>query len=123
MSIQPTEAEAPTTPFDPISAAGFMGVYRSETGKLILIGNAPTADQLAYYDFQTGRIGALSPISETTFASGPALFVPQPIERYITFTKDDQGQVIGLTWRQGEQPAATATRIPLDREEVGFQNG
>lgn len=101
----------------------YMGIYQLDDGSEIMIGIAPTSDQIACYDRATGRISALFPTQADQFSCGPALFVAEPAEAQFTFVRDDQHEISGVFWQRGELPAEHARKIKLVYEEVRFQNG
>jgi len=124
MSTQPTTApDATAAPQDAPDLTAYMGIYQLHDGSQIMIGIAPTSDQIAYYDRTTGRISALFPTQADQFSCGPALFVPEPVEAQFTFVRDDQHEISALIRQRGELPAEHARKIKLNHEEVRFHNG
>ena len=105
--------------------AQYIGNYQFEPGKVMTI--APFdelgPDAVVFTDFETGRIGMLTPTSESIFTAGPGLLVNSPVESKITFLKNKEGEVTGLTWEQNGGPARTANKVKLGREDVSFRSG
>jgi pimeloyl-ACP methyl ester carboxylesterase len=110
-------------PQDAPDLTPYMGIYQLHDGSELMIGIAPTSDQLAYYDPATGRIGALFPTQADEFTCGPALFVPEPAEAQFAFVRDERHAISAVFWQRGELPAEYAQKIKLDHEEVRFHNG
>ncbi|HEY0764766.1 MAG TPA: alpha/beta fold hydrolase [Pyrinomonadaceae bacterium] len=104
----------------------YLGAYRFRNGDYIVIDRFPdTSDTLWVTDVKSGEARAVFPRSETQFTGGPALNVPSPTRKTLTF-RDNGGRrgvhVIDLDVK-GRQSGAFATRSPVAREEVTFKNG
>jgi hypothetical protein len=125
----------------PLSAATdrsldeFLGTYELESGNALLINAAPEYSQSGLYffgqglmltDFATGAVRGLYPIAQDTFLVGSARALGSPFAEQITFTRDDAGNVTGLsrgsrdplTGQLGE--AKNAPRLALSSEVVHF---
>jgi dienelactone hydrolase len=109
--------------------AQFAGTYRFASGHAVGFYEThdpqaeffPTA--LLYVDLQTGDLGAAFPLTGTRFAIGPAVGVADPARAEVTFMRDAQGTVSGLTWEQTGAPPLAAERVPLDVADVRYPGG
>ena len=114
-----------TVQIQPESLGQFLGTYRFGPDRLIAI-SPPTSifPWPGYIDLDTGRMGALFAVSETTFVSGPSFILPYPVEVRATFIIDQSGDVTSLVWRQDGRSQRTGRKIRLyEQEKVHFQNG
>jgi pimeloyl-ACP methyl ester carboxylesterase len=105
--------------------AQFIGNYQISPGKIITIApfNELGPDVIVFTDFESGRIGLLTPTSENQFTAGPGLLLKSPVEIKITFSKDQEGNVTSFAWEQSGEPARMATKVNLKREDVSFRRG
>ncbi len=117
------------------SLDNFLGTYQFESGKSVLINLAPEYNSSGLYffgqglmvtHFGTGDIRALYPIAADTFLVGSARAIGYPFKEQITFQRDSNGTVTGLTWQTrnpetGEPgESQSATRLNLKSEVVHF---
>lgn len=103
--------------------AEYMGVYQLSDGGEIMLGGMVNADQLVCFDRTDGRVAALAPAGADRFTYGPGLFVAEPVEAQITFTRNGQGAISGLVRQRGEREAERARRVRLEQEDLHFHNG
>jgi uncharacterized protein len=117
------------------SLNAFPGTYQFESGESVLINLAPEYNSSGLYffgqglmvtHFGTGAIRALYPIATDTFLVGSARAIGYPFKEQITFQRDSNGNVTGLTW-QTRNPetgelgeSQSATRLNLKSEVVHF---
>ena len=109
----------------PRAANGYARVPRAGNGyaRVPRVGNgyAPVpraANEYARVPRASGR-GRPRTEPEIEFISGPALYVPAPVRRTITFS-GSRAHVVDL---DGKGRQSEATRIPIRQEEVTFKNG
>ncbi|MBI3972536.1 MAG: alpha/beta fold hydrolase [Chloroflexi bacterium] len=108
---------------DPALLDPFTGTYALADGRLVFVGPLLGANSVfVYYDFGTGRVGALYPSAPNVFTAGPALFVPEPTDAALAFRRHGSGMV-GIEWRAPDQDPIPGARLPLRGEEVTFRNG
>jgi pimeloyl-ACP methyl ester carboxylesterase len=101
----------------------YTGTYQIGPNHVVFIGYLLGSPQLTYYDFQTGRVGALFPESETTFFAGREFFVPFPKDVRITFERGGPIRMAGMTWQQKGERDQFGTRLLFQTIEVTFANG
>jgi dienelactone hydrolase len=117
------------------SLTALLGTYQIESGESLLINLAPEYSSSGLYffgqelmvtHFGTGAIRALYPIATDTFLVGSARAIGYPFKEQITFQRDSNGNVTGLTW-QTRNPdtgelgdSQSATRLNLKSEVVHF---
>lgn len=99
----------------------YSGLYEISHNKLITIALFPPGP--VYVDYETGRTGALFPLSADTLFGGPAFILPAPIDVKITFVRNSTGQVAELIFHQNGSPEKRARKIIFRKEEVTFSNG
>ena len=97
----------------------YVGSYTFGSDRFVDIG---TYDLLTFSDTTTGRTGSLYPSSATVFFSGPSTEIPLPVDLRVTFLKNKQGKVTGLTWSEAGAPAIRGRKLPHTRETVTFQS-
>lgn len=117
------------------SLNGFLGVYQFESGESLLINLAPEFDSSGLYffgqglmvtHFGTGAIRALYQMGSDTFLVGSGRAIGYPFEAQISFQRDADGNVNGLTWQTRDaatgEPGESqvAPRLVLDSEVVQF---
>ena len=110
---------------EPQLLTNLYGIYQVNPDRFIWVGKFGEfgADQF-FFDSASGRFGPLYPSSETAFFSGQAIISPFfPVDVRITFTKNRNGAVTGLTYNQSGLLRVSARRIRLRQEEVNFRNG
>lgn len=100
----------------------YAGSYRLTNGRFMDIG-VNNANELRYSETTGGRIGTLYPSSEIAFFSGPTVDTPFPVNVRVTFIKNRQGTVTGLTWKEGRGRLVPGVRLPHIQEAVTFRNG
>jgi len=111
-----------------VNLGDYAGGYEAGEGHLITISAWP--DQsidlsrlvLQYTDTQTGEFGSLFPLSETRFVSGGPLARIFPIELEVTFERNQQGEITGLTWHEGATEIHANKTTPYREEQVKFKN-
>lgn len=108
---------------DPKIIDEYLGIYQLETDDFITIYRPGLGGLPTYFQYKSGRVGAMYPMSETTFFSGTSYLVPLPMNLKITFIKDHKGKVTGLVWSEKSQTDRPATKIKLREEDISFQNG
>jgi len=104
----------------------YVGSYQLAPDNFISIGRQTRTGQnprLRYVERKSGRSGALTPLSDTTFIGGPALGFDYPADVQITFVKDSRGEIEGLQWLQGQTKGMFAKTLRLKEEEVKFPSG
>jgi uncharacterized protein len=105
----------------------YVGIYQVAPQHFISIapfdlGNGRTP--LAFLDFKSGRFGLLQSASEEKFVSGPGWLVNSPVDVEITFVRNEQPNVSGLVYRNGDSLAKKASKIDsYKQEKVSFRNG
>jgi pimeloyl-ACP methyl ester carboxylesterase len=112
-----------------ITPDAYAGGYEAEDGRLITLSVWPeqtidlTRLLVQYTDARSGRFGSLFPLSESRFVSGGPLARIFPIEIEVTFEKNSEGKIAGLTWREGSLPEIHARKTtPYHEEQVTFRN-
>jgi pimeloyl-ACP methyl ester carboxylesterase len=101
----------------------YIGTYRLAPERLVFVGNLLGSTLVAYHDFESADVRAIFPSSESTFFAGPALLIPSPLKVELAFTRDQQGLVTGLIWRQPGQSDVFVPKVKLQQEQVHFANG
>ena len=112
-----------------------LGTYQFESGESVLINLAPEYNSSGLYffgqglmvtHFGTGAIRALYPVAPDTFLVGSARAIGYPFQEQITFQRDSNGNVAGLTW-QTRNPetgdlgeSQSASHLNLKSEVVHF---
>ncbi len=113
----------------------FIGTYQFGSGESLLINLAPEYNSSGSYffgqglmvtHFGTGAIRALYPVASDTFLVGSGRAIGYPFKEQITFQRDLNGNVSGLTW-QTRNPetgvpgeSQSATHLNLKSEVVHF---
>lgn len=112
-----------------INASAYVGGYDAGSSRLITLSAWPeqsidlTRLLLQYTDTQTGEFGSLFPVSATKFVSGGPLARIFPIELEVTFERNQQGEITGLVWHEGDATEIHATKTaPYREEQVKFRN-
>ena len=106
---------------DPRVYDQYSGLYEVGPGRLISV--ARLGPGPVFTDFETGRTGALLPLSPDTLFAGPAFLLPAPVDVKITFLRSPAGEVTGLVFAEAGRPEKRARRVRFRREEVTFRNG
>jgi uncharacterized protein len=112
-----------------INTSAYVGGYDAGAGRLITISAWPeqsidlTRLLLQYTDTQTGEFGSLFPVSATKFVSGGPLARIFPVELEVTFERNQQSEITGLAWHEGDAAEVHATKTaPYREEQVKFHN-
>lgn len=113
----------------------FLGTYQFESGESLLINLAPEYYSSGLYffgqglmvtHFGTGAIRALYPVAGDTFLVGSTRAIGYPFKEQITFQRDANRKVSGLTWQTRDSETGqlgesqSATRLDLKSEVVHF---
>jgi dienelactone hydrolase len=113
----------------------FLGTYQFDSGESLLINLAPEYNNSGLYffgqglmltHFGTGAIRALYPIDRDTFLAGSARALGYPFKGQITFQRDTNGTVTGLSWQTRNSETGelgesqSAIRLNLKSEVVHF---
>ena len=112
-----------TTPVEPEALRAYMGLYDAGGGHLIAFERMPELAQLHFADFFSGRFNAIFPDGKDRFFAGPALLVPAPAVMVLTFNRDAQGAVSGVTFQQDGEPDVVAVRVPVRETALEFHSG
>lgn len=109
----------------PKTIAEYTGNYQIAPDRIISIGPFDeVGGNLTFLDLKTDRAGTLLPLSGTSFFSGPTLGINYPIDVSAEFSRDAQGKVTELVWREGNAQTVKARKVfPHRQEEVTFRNG
>jgi pimeloyl-ACP methyl ester carboxylesterase len=73
-------------------------------------------------DYSSGVVRRLFPVAQNRFVMGPGFNTATPAELTLTFVKDKQGVVKGVSLRNARGVEQFAQRVPLRQERVSFQN-
>jgi pimeloyl-ACP methyl ester carboxylesterase len=105
--------------------APYRGSYALEGDHVIFVGGLLGSTVLTLHDFQSRRIGVLaqSAEAEATFHAGPALWIEQPPEIWLTFERGSHGDVVAVCYRTATGTEIGGQRVPLAQEPVCFANG
>ncbi|MDQ3802187.1 MAG: alpha/beta fold hydrolase, partial [Acidobacteriota bacterium] len=104
--------------------AEYTGNYEIAPDRIITIGPFDeVGGNLTFLDLKTDRAGTLLALSNSAFFSGPTFGINYPIDISAEFSRDAQGKVTGLVWREGKEKAVQARKVfPHRQEEVTFRN-
>jgi len=80
-------------------------------------------DAVLISDYSSGVVRRLFPVAPNRFVMGPGFSTPAPAELTVTFVKDLQGAVKGISLRDARGFEQFAQQVPLRQERVSFQNG
>ena len=72
-------------------------------------------------DYTSGVVRRLFSVSETEFVMGPGFHTQNPAELTVRLMKDKQGVTTGLRLLRTEGTESVATRVPLGKEQVFFE--
>jgi pimeloyl-ACP methyl ester carboxylesterase len=73
-------------------------------------------------DYSSGVVRRLFPVNQDRFVMGPGFNTATPTELTLTFVKDPQGRVKGVSLRTSQGAEQFAQRVPLRQEHVSFAN-
>ena len=106
---------------DPKLTEEYSGSYQLGPDRFIDIG--PIGDRLWFIDSKTRETRFLYPESETSFFSGPSIAIPFPAQLKVTFLKNKQGKVSGLTWKEDGSSPISGRRLAFNQEDVSYKYG
>jgi dienelactone hydrolase len=102
------------------------GNYQLARDRVISIGPFSEAGNLpVFFDAKTRRVGVLYPISETEGVTGTLHDndTLTPADVHVTFSRNQQGEVTGVFWREGNAGPLNGIRVsPHRNEDVVFRN-
>lgn len=98
----------------------YSGSYQIGRDRFIDIG--PIGDAIKFIDSKTRNSRYLYPSSEVSFVSGPSIRIPFPIKVRVSFLRNKQGAVSGLTWQEGSA-RLSGKKLSLIKREVSYQHG
>jgi hypothetical protein len=111
----------------PAVSEAVAGNYQVARDRVISIGPFSEIGNLpVFFDAKTRRVGVLYPISETESVTGTLHDHDRltPGDVHVTFSRNQQGEVTGLLWREGNARSLNGIRVSTHRnEEVVFRNG
>lgn len=87
---------------------GAYGTYAWADGKVLLI--APGDEQPIYVDYETGRTGALFPMSRDEFVAGPTMASGYPVTVRVRTQRDPSGRVQSVTLEREGRTVRAARR-------------
>jgi uncharacterized protein len=119
-------AQAPPAPaIDESTLRSYAGAYEwADHGFLYLQlwAELTGTPQLTAFD-ESGEVRTLYYTEADSFTAGRGAGIPEPIESRIAFTRDDSGEIVGLSWKRDGAPARTAQRRTIEtHEDVQFSN-
>jgi pimeloyl-ACP methyl ester carboxylesterase len=100
------------------------GNYRVSTDHWLGIDRFVTDDgqnTLLISDYSSGVVRRLFPASDTEFVMGPGFNVASPAELTVRIVKDERGATTGLSLRHANGTQTLAERVPLENEDVFFE--
>jgi dienelactone hydrolase len=104
---------------DPSLYDSYLGTYRTDLGKLIVIGRSQR--RLYYYEPASGLTRGLEQApnlkAETNWVAGPAFLVFSPVKFHVIFIRNNREQVSGLVLRRPASRDQYAKKIRLYREQ------
>ena len=92
------------------------GMYVTEHGQAMFLGNMFGSTYVAWHDLETGHVRVLYPNSPGHYVAGPSLLVSQPVEHEFTFPKPDNQQSHAVNVSHHGKPAEIAHRAPMLQE-------
>ncbi len=105
----------------------YLGEYYLESKRYISIfrlSQQGEEGEFSFYDSETGRVGSLFALSDTSFFSGPSFTTPFPVDIKAEFVVENSGEVSGLRWERGSFKAIFAKKAEtFIQEDFSFQNG
>ncbi len=100
----------------------YTGLYTLDDGEHLIVGMYPDEPLFYVSRMATGDVRFLDSADEHTFTYGPTRSVTTPVAGTIDFTFDEDGTVEGLHWTHGAESPRRARRVPVEVEEVRFDN-
>jgi dienelactone hydrolase len=98
------------------------GNYELSSGKVVAITRGPNGPM--YLDCQSGRVGTLYSVGETTLVSGDSVLAGYPVELTVTFERDPSGAIDRIRWHsRGQQPVVGTRRLFYRTHQVGYPSG
>lgn len=101
----------------------YIGLYELESGERLIVGMYPGEPLFYFTRMSTGDVRFLEPVGEHAFSYGPTRSETTPVAGTIRFMHDDYGAVSGLFWTNGNDKPGLARRLPVEAEELRFENG
>jgi uncharacterized protein len=92
------------------------GMYLTENGQTMFLGNMFGSTYVAWHDLATGQVRVLYPHAHGHYLAGPSLLVSQPVEYEFTFPLLDTQQCRTLSISHPGERAEIAHRAPLWQE-------
>ena len=90
----------------------FNGAYRLDDDRLVFV--VPREGEVLRYRLMNGQSGALWPVGEAGYESGPGWSGREPVELRVSFDpRSDDGPPEGLRWQPSDGPEQRASRIDL----------
>ncbi|HEU5136926.1 MAG TPA: alpha/beta fold hydrolase [Steroidobacteraceae bacterium] len=78
-------------------------------------------DTMLISDYSSGVVRRLFPAPDDAFVMGPGFASASPVELTVRFVTDDRGTIKGISLRRADGTQAFAERVPLNQEEVSFE--
>ena len=100
-------------------SAWAQGLFRLVSGEYLLLWR--DGEQPSMAGLPGGRVRALFP-DERGAHYGPSLGVGEPAAGWIVLSLPGRVADGNVQWREGDEPARTATRVALREEEVAFES-
>ena len=100
----------------------FNGAYRLDDGRLVFI--TPLEGEVQRYRLMSGQSGAMRPVSDGSFESGPGWRGYEPVELRVDFQLPPNGSPpTGLEWQPTDGDVQKAVRIALPEVSSTFPAG
>ena len=99
----------------------FNGAYRLDDGRLVFV--TPREGEVLRYRFEDGTSGALFPVGDSQFESGPGWAGREPVELEVAFRTGEGGRPEGLAWRPRGGSELAGRRLDLPEEVFSFPSG
>jgi len=109
---------------EPDTHLAYYGNYRISGDHLLGIDQFITDDgqnTLLISDYSSGVVRRLFPAADAEFVMGPGFNTPSPAELTVRFLKNERGTVTGISLRHANGTQTLAERVPLEKEEVFFE--
>jgi pimeloyl-ACP methyl ester carboxylesterase len=101
----------------------YTGVFRFAAGETLVVAYVDDLKTLVMLNLKSGEVRALQPLGNDGFSYGQKALVATPVAGELRFVRAQDGYMMGVERRAGQEGLSVAKKVPMRSREVRWKNG